>query len=120
MVKNAVIHNRCDRWVSQKKLLPLTTLADVLKKLSVNILDLPYIQLSIMKVHSMLFLVCNPYKIFNTFFVGLNNDCESALEYWEELRNEGNFIPKEISVVLHNLLVKNKYNVPQNLQVQAQ
>lgn len=59
-------------------------------------------------------------KLLMVCFLGLNNDCEGALAFWEELVSEGALISKEISTVLYNLLIKNKYSVPKSLKVQAQ
>lgn len=50
------------------------------------------------------------------FFLGLNNDCNSALEFWEELVNEKVFISKEVGAVLCSLLKQNNYDVPKNLE----
>lgn len=97
----------------------MKTLASVLEKLTIEALDLPYIYLSIMRVHSKLFFFRCRLKLL-MICLGLNNDCQGALEFWEELVSEGGFISKEISTTLYNLLVKNKYDVPKNLEAQAQ
>lgn len=50
------MRKRYDRWVEERKLDALTTVASVLQKLSLAVLDLPYLHLSIMKVYSKGFL----------------------------------------------------------------
>lgn len=114
-----MMRSRYDRWVVERKLFPLQTLAAVLRKLSIENMDLPYIYLSIMRLHSKMFGVCLNCFVF-MFCLGLNNDCDSALAFWEELIGEGVLIPEETKTVLFNLLMKNRCDVPKSLEIQAQ
>lgn len=44
---------RYDRWIEERKMVPLVTIGAVLRKLQVENLDLPYVHLSIMRIYSM-------------------------------------------------------------------
>lgn len=115
-----MMHNRYDRWVVEGKTFPLKTLAAALRKLSIENMDLPYIYLSIMRLHSKIFRYLRVLVTFKLFcFLGLNNDCDSALAFWEELISEGVLIPEETKTVLYNLLKKNRCDVPKSLEIQA-
>lgn len=57
VIKKETMQKRYDRWVEERKLEPLKTLANVLQKLPKEILDLAYIQLSIMRIYSKIFVV---------------------------------------------------------------
>lgn len=46
------MHKRYDRWVHEKKIVPLKTMAAALQKLPIENMDLPYVYLSIMRVYS--------------------------------------------------------------------
>lgn len=58
-----MVHKRCDRWVTEKKLVALKTLASVLLKVPVDAADLPYVYLSIMRLHSMFFCACGTVRL---------------------------------------------------------
>lgn len=66
--------------------------------------------LSLYFLYSNLYLLCFP---------GLENDCEGALMFWEELISEEVVVSEEIKSVLYNLLKENKCDVPKTLKVQA-
>ncbi|XP_023011712.2 leucine-rich PPR motif-containing protein, mitochondrial isoform X1 [Leptinotarsa decemlineata] len=88
------LEKRCERWVQERKLEALLTLASCTERLSKEVIDINFIFRCIMKIHS------------------INNDCESAVKFYEYLLMREMPISREILELLNKLLKYNNYELP--------
>nr|CAH7746771.1 unnamed protein product [Callosobruchus chinensis] len=93
----ARLQNRCDRWVKEKKVDALKLLASYCEKIP-GIMDVNYIYRCILRIHV------------------TNNDCESALNFYNWLINGEKSITNELEDTLTRLLEQNCYEIPSSLR----
>ncbi|XP_044761643.1 leucine-rich PPR motif-containing protein, mitochondrial [Coccinella septempunctata] len=96
---SADIERRCDRWVQMSNMKALQTLLEAAKELPSKLLNIPKIQLSIMRLYSK------------------RNDCDGALKFWKELVDEEDHVDTEVDNEFCELLSRCKFNSPENLDM---
>ncbi|CAH1993361.1 unnamed protein product [Acanthoscelides obtectus] len=95
---NERLRNRCDRWVKEKKIYALTLLASYCEKFP-EINDVSSVYKCIMRIHV------------------TNNDCQSALNFYNCLLNEEKHICSELENMLTELFRQNHYKVPDSMRI---
>lgn len=96
-IPSKLVQARCDRWITENKLSPLITLFKSIERLPGDIMDKAIVQNAILKLYSS------------------KQDCDSALQFYEELRNKDIEVDNEFNKNLLALLKRYNYNIPDSL-----
>ncbi|CAG9858530.1 unnamed protein product [Phyllotreta striolata] len=92
------INKRCVRWIKQRKTDALVTLAKNGHKLSEDVIDINFVYECVLKSFMM------------------SNDCESALRFYEHLRENEVILNKKLTNLLKKLFQQNNYSMPISLK----
>ncbi|KAG5894067.1 hypothetical protein JTB14_003926 [Gonioctena quinquepunctata] len=98
MPLRSTLEKRCERWIMEKKVAALQTLADCCDRLPKEVIDVNFIYNCIMKIHNS------------------NNNCEAALELYERLIEKELPVHRELEEIILKLLKHNNYVIPKSLQ----
>ncbi|KAF2901912.1 hypothetical protein ILUMI_04268 [Ignelater luminosus] len=89
------MEKRCKRWVKEDNLFALQTLSTATYQLSTDLIDRSIIHQYIMQIHS------------------INNDCESAVKFYQELLEKEEFVPQQLIDDMLSLVSRCKYKMPE-------